>query len=71
MWESDNARLAILELLSRGAPNRWRAQVEAYDALAEPHWTRPTGRRDVIGLVEERSAEVAGGYGQVGERPGW
>ena len=60
IWESDNARLALLELLSRGALKRRRAQVEAYDALAELPWTRATGRRDEIGVVEERRSELAG-----------
>ena len=60
IWESDSARLALLELLSRGALKRRRAQVEAYDALAELPWTRVTGRRDEIGVVEERRSELAG-----------
>ena len=60
IWRSDNARLALLELLSRGTLKRRRAQAEAYDALAELPWTRTTGRRDEIGVVEERRTEVAG-----------
>lgn len=60
IWESDNARLALLELLSRGTLKRRRAQVEAYGALAELPWTRATGRRDEIGVVEERRTELAG-----------
>ena len=60
IWESDNARLALLELLSRGTLKRRRVQVEAYDALAELPWTRATGRRDEIGVVEERRTELAG-----------
>lgn len=60
IWESDNARLALLELLSRGSLKRRRTQLEAYDALAELSWTRATGRRDEIGVVEERRAELAG-----------
>ena len=58
-WEGDNARLALLELLSRGTLKRRRAQVEEYDALAELPWTRATGRRDEIGVVEERRTELA------------
>ena len=58
-WEGDNARLALLELLSRGTLKRRRAQVEAYHALAELPWTRATGRRDEIGVVEERRTELA------------
>ena len=60
IWESDNARLALLELLSRGSLKRRRTQLEAYDALAELPWTRATGRRDEIGVVEERRTELAG-----------
>ncbi len=59
IWESDNARLALLELLSRGTLKRRRAQDEVYEALAELPWTRATGRRDEIGVVEERRSEVA------------
>jgi len=60
IWESDNARLALLELLSRGSLKRRCTQLEAYDALAELPWTRATGRRNEIGVVEERRAELAG-----------
>lgn len=60
IWESVNARLALLELLSRGTLKRRRAQEEAYDALAELPWTRATGRREEIGVVEKRRTEVAG-----------
>ena len=60
IWESDNTRLALLELLSRGKLKRRRTQSEAYDALAELPWTRATGRRDEISVVEERRTELAG-----------
>lgn len=60
IWESDNARLALLELLSRGSLKRRRTQLDAYNALAELPWTRATGRRDEIGVVEERRTELAG-----------
>ncbi len=60
IWDSDNARLALLELLSRGTLKRRRAQAEAYGVLAELSWTRATGRRDEIGVVEERRSELAG-----------
>jgi Wadjet protein JetD, C-terminal len=60
IWESDNARLALLELLSRGSLKRRRTQLDAYDALAELPWTRATGRRDEIGVVEEHRTELAG-----------
>jgi hypothetical protein len=60
IWESDNARLALLELLSQGSLKRRRTQLEAYDALAELPWTRASGRRDEIGVAEERRTELAG-----------
>jgi len=60
IWESDNTRLALLELLSLGSLKRRRTQLEAYDALAELPWTRATGRRDEIGVVEDRRTELAG-----------
>jgi len=60
IWESDTARLALLELLSGGTLKRRRTQVEAYDTLAELPWTRATGRRDEIGVVVERRKELAG-----------
>ena len=60
IWESDTARLTLLELLSRGKIKRRQAQAEAYDTLAELPWTRATGRRDEIGVVEERRIELAG-----------
>ena len=58
MWQTPEERLALLELLVRGALRRRRAQATAYDALAELPWTRVTGRRDEIGLVEERRHEL-------------
>lgn len=60
IWESDNTRLALLELLSCGKLRRRRTQLEAYDVLAELPWTRATGRRDEISVVEERRTELAG-----------
>lgn len=54
IWKNDNARLALLELLFRGTLKRRRAQIEAYDFLSELSWTRATGRKDEIGVVEER-----------------
>lgn len=58
MWETADDRLALLELLSRGLLKRRRTQGTAFDALAELPWTRVTGRRDELGLVEERRHEL-------------
>lgn len=58
MWESTDERLALLELLVRGALKRRRSQSSAHEALAELPWTRASGRRDEIRLVEERRSEL-------------
>lgn len=58
MWQTTVERLALLELLVKGTLKRRRAQAGAWDALAELPWTRRTGRRDQIGLVESRRAEL-------------
>jgi hypothetical protein len=58
MWESADERLALLELLSLGSLKRRRAQAAAFEALAELPWTRKTGRREELGLVEERRHEL-------------
>lgn len=60
IWERDNARLALLELISHGSLKRRGNQLEAYAALSELSWTRATGRRDEIGIVEERRTELTG-----------
>jgi len=58
MWETAEARLALLELLSRGALKRRRSQADAFAALAELPWTRATGRREELGLVAARRHEL-------------
>jgi hypothetical protein len=57
-WERLDAHLALLELLSCGALKRRRGQGAAFDALSELPWTRATGRRDELGLVEARRPEL-------------
>ena len=69
IWESNNARLALLELLSRGTLKRRHSQTDAYLTLAELPWTRATGRRDEIAVVEERRVELADLIGRVW--PAW
>lgn len=58
IWEEPAARLALLELLARGTLRRRRAQNVAFEVLAELPWTRLTGRRDEIALVEARRGEL-------------
>jgi len=54
IWRSLADRLALLELLVRGLLKRRHAQTAAWEALAELPWTRLTGRRDELRLVEEQ-----------------
>ena len=68
-WRFEPARLALLELLVRGSLKRRRAQALAWDALDELPWTRRTGRRDEVGLVEDRRHELVSLLGRVW--PGW
>ncbi len=60
MWQTIAERLALLELIARGTLKRRRSQAVAWDALAELPWTRQTGRRNELGLVESRRSELAG-----------
>ncbi len=64
-WRSSTARLALLELLVRGSLKRRAAQAAAWDALDELPWTRRTGRRDELGLVEDRRNELVMLLGRV------
>ena len=64
-WRSVAARLALLELLVRGTLKRRRAQTSAWDALDELPWTRRTGRRDELGLVDARRHELVALLGRV------
>jgi len=69
MWERVEARLALLELIERGRLRRRKAQAEVFDALAAHGWTRATGRRDEIAVVEPRRAELLALSDRVW--PGW
>ncbi|MBX3161990.1 MAG: hypothetical protein KF773_38870 [Deltaproteobacteria bacterium] len=64
-WRSQASRLALLELLVLGSLRRRRAQASAWDALDELPWTRRTGRRDELGLVEARRHELVSLLGRV------
>lgn len=60
MWQTPQQRIALLELLMLGTLKRRASQVLAYETLAQLPWTRATGRRDQIALVEaHRTALVA------------
>src|SRR5690349_2664092 len=51
MWDRDEHRLALLELLGTGVLRKRAVQVQAWTLLDEMSWTRRTGRRDEIELV--------------------
>lgn len=53
MWERDEDRLALLELLEAGRLRRRTGQNEAWTLLDQLPWTRRTGRRDEFELVPE------------------
>jgi hypothetical protein len=53
MWERDEDRLALLELLESGRLRRRVGQGEAWTLLDQQPWTRRTGRRDEFELVPE------------------
>jgi hypothetical protein len=53
MWERDEDRLALLELIEAGRLRRRSGQEEAWKLLDELSWTRRTGRRDEIEIVPE------------------
>lgn len=58
MWHTAQQRVALLELLVQGKLTRRASQAKAYDTLSELSWTRATGRRDQIALVEDRRSEL-------------
>lgn len=68
-WRAPTDRLALLELLVRGSLKRRRAQASAWDLLAELPWTKRTGRRDELALVERGRGELVALLARVW--PGW
>jgi hypothetical protein len=58
MWERIEDRLALLELLASGSLKRRAGQAEAHAWLSELSWTRASGRRDEIRLVQARRSEL-------------
>lgn len=58
IWRATAERLALLELLVRGTLKRRQAQGTAWDTLAELPWTRQTGRRGKVRLVEAHRHEL-------------
>jgi hypothetical protein len=68
-WRAPVARLALLELLVRGSLKCRRAQAAEWDLLAELPWTKRTGRRDELALVERGRGELVALLARVW--PGW
>lgn len=65
MWQRSEDRLLLLELLVRGRAKQRQAQQNAFQTMAELPWTRLTGRRDELALVEERRHELVALLGKV------
>src|SRR5262245_7126348 len=53
MWERDQDRIALLELLTTGRLRRRSQQEDAWTVLCATPWTRRTGRRDEIELIAQ------------------
>ena len=58
MWERDEDRLALLELLALGRLRRRVGQREAWELLEPLRWTRATGRRDELMLASGHEGDV-------------
>ena len=69
MWERDEDRLALLELLEAGRLRRRTGQGEAWTLLDQLPWTRRTGRRDEFELVPEHKNTLVELLDRVW--PGW
>ena len=57
-WNSDEHRLALLELHDGGRLRRREGQRDVWTWLAELSWTRRTARRDELALVEGRHGDI-------------
>ena len=69
MWEKDESRLAVLELYYYGRLHRRESQRDVWRWLAELPWTRRTGRRDELGIVDTRRSSLEELLGQIW--PSW
>lgn len=58
MWDREEDRLALLELLEAGSLRRRTGQEKAWKLLDELPWTRRTGRRNEIKLLPQRRADL-------------
>jgi hypothetical protein len=69
MWEREEDRLALLELLVLGRLRRRAGQREAWDVLEPLRWTRATGRRDELMLVGGHEGDLVAVLDR--SWPGW
>lgn len=58
MWDSDENRFAILELVHNGRLKRRESQRKAWEWLRQLRWTEATGRRDELALAVAMRSEV-------------
>jgi hypothetical protein len=58
MWAAAEGRLALLELLTRGALPRRQVQTDAFEVLARLPWTRGNELDDTLVLVEDRRGDL-------------
>ena len=58
MWDSDENRFAVLELVHEGRLTRREGQRKAWEWLAQLRWTKATGRRDELALAAGMQSEV-------------
>lgn len=58
MWERDEDRLALLELIEIGRLRRRAGQEKAWRLLEELSWTRRTGRREELELIPEHKGTL-------------
>jgi hypothetical protein len=57
MWDRQEHKLALLELISSGRLRQRSSQIAAWEWLAQLSWTRTSGRRNEIILDEDRGHE--------------
>lgn len=58
MWDSDENRFAVLELVHEGRLTRRESQHKAWEWLEQLRWTKATGRRDELALATAMQSEV-------------
>jgi len=57
MWDRQEHKLALLELIATGKLRKRHSQTIAWEWLTQLSWTRESGRRDEIALDDSRASE--------------